>query len=218
VAARRPLGGKYGVGWLTTRRPCPDGQAAENAVLAALANAGFYAPSIDALAHAYPRIPPQAAAVLLGQLDSLQDLRTLEMVVRVLALAKDDFDPAPMLSLFERTTSEFLRWAISNTLAEARPRRAAEWIARAIRDQSLGQAREMLGLALARTNPPAGAIPLLIEFLGDLPGHAALGLAECGTPSELPALAHAAERLTGWQKRGVLRAIARIEKRNAARR
>jgi hypothetical protein len=78
----------------------------------------------------------------------------------------------------------------------------------------LGQAREMLRFSLARTGPPVVAIPLLIEFLGDLPGHAALGLAECGTPSELPALAQASEMLSGRQRRGVLRAIARIEKGN----
>jgi len=55
-------------------------------------------------------------------------------------------------------------------------------------------------LAAARTNPPDTANPVLLRLLDELPGHAALGLAESGTLSELPALERAYKSTTGWER------------------
>lgn len=183
-------------------------------VLKTSASHGYSANSIQDLLQRYTPVPVELANALLDLLKHVDNPNVLESVVRALGATRSGLDPSPIITLFERTQSENLRWAIANTLAEARPPSAGEWILGALKQKTHGKAREMLALAAARTNPPAKVNPALVELLAELPGHAALALAETGTPAELPALERAYTTARDWQRKELGRAIAVIRKRS----
>ncbi len=137
---------------------------------------------------------------------------------RALGAAREEFDAGPLVHLFERSDSPTLRWAIANTLAETRPAGLRDWLIRALQDRHYGKAREMLALAAARTNPPEVVNRVLVRLLDELPGHAALALAETGGPRELDALRRAYAGATGWEREQIGRTINMIERRDEERR
>ncbi len=181
-------------------------------VLDALERSGFAYQTLEAV-RSLARLPAQLTEALLEVLPEIHHPGVVDMVVRLIGQSRTDFDPHRLCELFDSTDSPSIRWAIANTLAEARPPRAAEWIRQRVNDTSLGTDREMLGLAVARTSPPSIANPLLLTMLTELPGHAALGLAESGTIAEVAVLEAVAAKLEGWQQQGVLLAIQKIKKR-----
>lgn len=191
-------------------------EAAEQAAIDYLASHGFVAASLSDLVQRYAPIRKDLAECLLDLLGKVEHPNVLESVVRALGAVRVEIDPSPLISLFERSKSETLRWAIANTLAEARLRVAGPWSLRAVRDRAYGKAREMLALAVARTNPPELANPVLTEFLGDFAGHAAMALAESGTTAELPALERAYASASGWQREEIGRAMTVIRRRTGA--
>ena len=75
----------------------------------------------------------------------------------------------------------------------------------------------MLTLAAARTNPPDVVNPVLVRLLDELPGHAALALAETGGPGEVEALRGAYQRATGWEREQIGRTINIIARRHEER-
>jgi hypothetical protein len=188
--------------------------AAERAVMEYLSSRGYSAVSLTDLVQRYAPINSNLAEDLLDSLSQVGHPAVLESVVRALGTVREDFDPLPLIGLFERTNSASLRWAIANTLAEARPRRAGQWILRSLSQRAYGKAREMLALAAARTNSPAAANRELVRLLDELPAHAGLALSESGTTQELPALEHAYAKAAGWVREELGRALAVIRARS----
>ena len=126
---------------------------------------------------------PLSAAVvdiLLKWLRQVEQEEIQEAIVRSLAVSGVEFDGAILVELFENTSSDLFRWAIANTIAEARPAGITDWLLRVVSDSRYGDARQMLLLAVARLAPTSVANKVLWEVFDELPGHAADGLAESG--------------------------------------
>jgi hypothetical protein len=191
--------------------------AAEKAATKYLENRGYPASSLSDLVNRYAPIQGELAAALVELLGTVKHPNVIESIVRALGATRYDLDPRPLIELFESSGSESLRWAIGNTIAEARPRGVGPWVLKALSNSTYGKSREMLALAAARTNPPDQANPVLLRLLDELPGHAALGLAESGTSSELPALERAYMSATGWEREQIGRTMAIIRRRTAER-
>ncbi|MCC7387822.1 MAG: hypothetical protein IT431_03550 [Phycisphaerales bacterium] len=187
-------------------------RAAELALLERLGEMGYQVESLTDLVERYAPLPADLVQALLRHLATEDHPNVQEAVVRALAAARS-VPAAPLIALFEGTSSEALRWAVANTLAEARPSEAAAWIQDAVHNEGYGRAREMLLLALARTSPPGRANVALASLLGSFPGHAALGLAESGTSAELPALEAAYGATSGWEHDQIGRTINLIRRR-----
>jgi HEAT repeat protein len=186
--------------------------------MARLAARGCAAKSLNELTERYAPLPEPLADALVDLLPSVDHPNVREGVVRALGARRTGFNVRPLLVLLEQTPSDSLRWAIANTLAEARPSDVASWVLQAVQDVRYGKAREMLALAAARTSAPAAANPVLVRLLAELPGHAALGLAESGTPKERPALRRAREQASGWEREQIGRTIDIITRRRQERR
>ena len=193
-------------------------EEAERAAMMRLAAQGYAANSLNELVERYAPMPGPLADALVDLLSSVDHPNVREGVVRALGATLAGFNVRPLLELFEQTPSDSLRWAIANTLAEARPSDVASWALQAVQDVRYGKAREMLALAAARTNAPDAANPVLVRLLAELPGHAALGLAESGTPKELPALRRAREQASGWEREQIGRTIDIIKRRRQEKR
>jgi hypothetical protein len=194
-----------------------EAEAAEQAAMEFLASRGYVARSLSALVQRYAPIPGDLAESLLDLLAEVDHPNVIESIVRALGAVRGSLDPSPLIRLFEQTESETLRWAIANTLAEARPTVAGPWILRAIRESAYGKAREMLALAGARTNHPEVVNPVLVDLLTELPSHAAMALRESGTAAELPALERAYSSSSGWQRKEIGRALSVVRKRASGR-
>jgi len=188
-------------------------EGVEREVMAALASRGYSAASLKELQEEFAPFPTELANNLVEMLRRVTDTNVLEAIVRALGATRGGFDASPMTKLYDETDAPSLRWAIANTLAEARPTASAAWLLLRAQDHRLGQAREMLPLAVARTSPPDIANPALVRLLAEMPGHAALGLAESGGLGELAPLKQAYHRAQGWEREQVGRAIAIIERR-----
>lgn len=191
-----------------------DVEAAERQVLEYLASQGFVAASFADLLQRYSPIEADLADALVNSLGPVSCTSVIDSVVRALGAVRCEFDPSRLIELFEKTNSESIRWAIANTLAEARPQSAGQWILRSLNQSGYGKAREMLALAAARTNSPAVVNPELVTLLDELPGHAAVALSESGTTDELPALERAYARSSGWTRDELGRALAVIRARS----
>jgi hypothetical protein len=194
-------------------RSSADISAAEKAATEYLANRGYPASSLSDLVNRYAPIGGELATTLVELLGTVKHPNVLDSVVRALGATRHDLDLSPLIDLFEGSSSESLRWAIGNTIAEARPPGVGPWVLKAVSNSSYGKSREMLALAAARTNPPDQANPVLLRLLDELPGHAALGLAESGTASELPTLERAYKAAKGWEREQIGRTIAIIRRR-----
>ena len=189
----------------------------EARVMQFLTERGVGATSIDELVSTRAPLDKKIVDGLLAALATTSSVNVLEAIVRALGAAADPFDAAPLARLFEQTESEQLRWAIANTLALVRPAELRDWIVKAVRERRYGKAREMLALAVARTSPRRLANEVLVDLLGEMPGHAALGLAEIGGPEELEALQRAHSAAHGWEKEQIGRTISIITRRREER-
>jgi hypothetical protein len=182
-------------------------------VLDDLRELGFVASSLAEFVRAYAPLPTEASAALLKHLRAADDDSLREPIVRALGGAGEGFDPTALRDLFEATTSEGLRWAIANTMAELRPLLLRDWLGRALMTVRYGKAREMLAVAVGRTLPAAEACHLLMEVYDQLPGHVAMALAECGGAAEAAFLRTRQPASAGWVKKEIDGAIKMIEKR-----
>jgi hypothetical protein len=182
-------------------------------VLEDLAGAGLRVDSIeDLLAHHAP-LSPAVVRILLAWLPRVLHEQVQEMLIRALAAAREPFDGRALAILFDVTASHANKWAVANTMAEARPRDITGWLVARTQDPSSGSAREMLVLALARIAPRSISIPILLSMIEELPGHVADALAEVGGPDELTWLRRVCGQTRGWQRKAVQRAIRQIERR-----
>lgn len=187
--------------------------AEEAALLSRLLEYGHGAGSLQDLVERNTPLPSGLAEALTDALASVSEPALQESIVRALGASGAPFDLQPLIRLFEETTSEPLRWAIANTFAELRPLGIRTWLLAALRNPVYGKAREMLALAVARTSPASDANSVLLALLEEMPGHAALALAESGTAEELRVLEARLASAKGWVKKVIERAIRTISRR-----
>jgi hypothetical protein len=212
-AAQLAANPEYQAGLAAQQQRAAAIEAEAQPVVADLRAAGYAVNSIGDLRRSYGPLPPAAVQILLRWLPRISPSPLQDAIVRDLAYVTEAFDVRPLLLLFEETSSESLRWAIANTLAELRPLDARGWIIAALQNREYGRAREMLPLTLARIAPRELANPILLEHLDEMPGHIALGLAESGGLPEAAVLRRKAAGETGWIRKEIQRAIRKIERR-----
>lgn len=188
-------------------------QTVTRSLLEALAARGYPIATLDDLPARYAPLPESVVGVVLEKLLEIHDPGVQEQLVRALGAAAVPFDGAPLVRLFEATESEAVRYAVANTLAQANPRGIAEWALQAVRNAEYGAAREMLALAVARHAAPDQANPVLLGLLDELPGHAALALAESGRAREMEMLEAKHAEASGWVRKEIGRAVSVIRRR-----
>ncbi len=169
--------------------------------------------SLDRLAHEYAPLSTDIVKVLLKWIPRIADDYLQESIIRSLGATRARFDGKPLIEAFENSQSEGLRWAIANTIAEARPTGVVDWLIGVIQDQDYRDARQMLLLALARLAPKQIANDILSSVFDQFPGHAALALAESGGPRELALLRAKRSKYKGWIKKEIDKAVRSIAKR-----
>jgi len=189
---------------------------AEKEILLSLAQAGVNADSLAKLRDS-GQVPSIAVDVLMKWLWRTEDPDILEGVVRTLGAAKDSFDGTPLARVFDHTDHFGLRWAIANTIACVHPIGLSDWLESRLTDMSLGRTREMLAVAAGQMLVPATASKLLRRVFPELPGHCAMGLAECGGQEELAFLAIELNKHSGWVRKEIKKAINKIAGRKAGR-
>lgn len=145
--------------------------------------------------------------VLLTWLGQIEQEEIQAAIVRSLTASGVEFDGAILVELFENSSSDSLRWAIANTIAEARPVGITDSLLRVVPDSSYGDARQMLLLALARLVPATCANKVLWDVFDELPGHAADALAESGDSHALEELRKRRNSYKGWVRNRIDRAI-----------
>ena len=182
-------------------------------LLQELTAAGYTATSLDELLTKYAPLPSAIVILLLDSLSEVADIAVQEQIVRALGASAGAFDGTSLITVFENTHSAGLQYAIANTMAQADVRDVAHWILDAVQDPARGTARQMLALAAARRNSPTLANPILLGLLDELPGHAALALAESGEGRELEALEKKYPASAGWEKQQIGRAMSAIRRR-----
>lgn len=182
-------------------------------LLEALSAAGFPVASLDDLLPRHAPLSEPIVELLLESVTEIGDVAVQEQIVRALGAAAVPFPAAPLILLFRATCSDALRYAIANTIANADVRGANSWLLDAVKNSEFGTARQMLALAVARHVPPAQGNPVLVSLLDDMPGHAALALAESGQAAQLSELERRYETASGWEKRELGRAMSVIRRR-----
>ena len=182
-------------------------------VLRDLACVGITLSDLEELPRKYAPLVPQVVEVLLRWIPGVEDERVQEHLVRALAASGEPFDGRPLVDLFEKSQSEVLRWAIANTLAEARPLGISDWLVSAVTGSSYGQPREMLLLAMARLVPVEPAKEMLRSLFDEFPGHAAMAFGEIGTPDDIGLLELKRRATKGWVRKEIDKAIRRIRSR-----
>jgi hypothetical protein len=185
----------------------------EKPLLEQLGKIGVDAVSLADLVARHSPLRQEIVGVLRTALGQASDEGLQEAIVRALAASRESFPGDELLRLFESTRSETLRWAIANTLAEARPSVDFHWLADRLADPREGKAREMLTLALARRAPLVASLPILRSVLTDIPGHVAMALAEVGTLEDAALLREQLPASKGWVRKEIEKAIRRIERR-----
>ncbi|QQS48187.1 MAG: hypothetical protein IPM66_05965 [Acidobacteriota bacterium] len=174
---------------------------------------GIDVDSLHDLVRAYAPLSIAITDILLKWLQQSTDEIILEHLVRALGASQIDFNGKPLVNLFEKTRSSQLRWAIANTISEARPSNITDWILNAVSNQSYGKSREMLILAIAQLASPHVSNSILVNLFDEFPGHVSAALAISGRKKELEFLKEKCKISKGWVKREIIKAIQSIEKR-----
>jgi HEAT repeat protein len=110
--------------------------------------------------------------VLVRWLPQISDRSVKEDLIRALSVPWAKAEAEPILQQeFRRLPGEqdptgTLRWAIGNALETMADRSSFDSLADLARDRQFGTAREMIVLALAKTNDPR-AVDILLELLDD---------------------------------------------------
>lgn len=201
--------------------------AMERPVLADLRAAGVVVPSLGNAKDfaSYMPLSPKIVAVLLHWLP-LVHWRLKEPIARLLAASAEAFDGTVLADEFDKSllvntddlpTAEAislgdLRWAIANTIAEARPYGIGDWILKTVMEPSLGKSKEMLLFGLARLLPQEQAREILTQFFEEFPSHCANGLAELGANVDLEFLEESKAAYGGEIRKGIERAIKSLKR------
>jgi len=154
---------------------------AEQPILKDLLGAGYEVSSLDELVNTKTLLPDTIIQVLLKWLPQIKNNSVLEMTVRsVSAAQKNTFNGSVLTEIFERTTSDNIRWVISNAIASSLPFGIAEWVVKAIQNKSYGYSREMLCDALVKLVSPEESRIILTSIYDQLPIHATVALGKVG--------------------------------------
>lgn len=207
--------------FVARERASEEARAARNHQIAALlepmmaeiARAGYEASDLNDLVGRYAPLAGDVVRVLLSWLPQISDLSVKEQIVRTLGASAMPFLGTELVTAFETVDAEPFRWAVANTIAEARPLGLESWLPPALLRERYGKAREMLLIAAARLLPSAQANPLILRFLESMPLHAAKALAESGGSSELAILEERLAVTKGIEHKELERAIRKIRKR-----
>ncbi|HTE47908.1 MAG TPA: hypothetical protein VK636_21885 [Gemmatimonadaceae bacterium] len=178
-----------------------------------LAANGYSITGLHELAQRYAPLPASVVAALLDWLPRVGDPGVQEEIVRALAAANAPFPGVVLTELFEATPVELLRWAIANTIAEARPTGVDTWVAQALLNEQYGRAREMLTLAAARLVDRENANAILQSLLDEFPLHVPMALGEIGDERAARLLEARLEGAKGAQRKELESALRRIRKR-----
>lgn len=182
-----------------------------------LAAAGYPVSSIDETVSLYAPLPARVVDLILEFLTDVNDSSVQDQLCRALGASAVPIDGLPLITLFRNSKSDSVRYAIANTMALGPVTGIGPWALETVQDSGIGTARQMLVLAAARNNDAAIVNPVLVKLLGEIPGHAALALAETGGHRELDALESAYSLASGWEKREIGRSISVIRRRIAER-
>ncbi|MBX3445010.1 MAG: hypothetical protein KF774_21600 [Planctomyces sp.] len=127
------------------RRRMEQIQNAQQPVLKRLADVGISVEEVSDLFNKYERTPDAAVPVIFESLQTCEEDRILEMLVRALGGARVPIDGRPLIELYKKTWSEGLRFAILNTIAIVKPHSIAEWLAEARQNPHLYKTLKKLG-------------------------------------------------------------------------
>jgi hypothetical protein len=108
--------------------------AATRPLLDSLAAIGLPVKRLADLPERYAPLPDPAVRALLGALPEIQNVRAQDLIARALATSAVPFDGKPLAQLFEPADSPDLRWAIANTLSEAKAQGVTDWVLKALAD------------------------------------------------------------------------------------
>jgi hypothetical protein len=182
-------------------------------LLAELNDMGYAISDLNDLKQKYAPLPDDVVRVLLTWVPRISDLTVKEQIVRSLGASARPFPGAELISTFEATESEPLRWAIANTISLAAPRGLEQWLPGALSNERYGNARQMLVIAAARMLSPSEANTLILPLLNQMPLHVATALAEIGGTRELGILEERLGTAKGIERKELQRAIRKIGKR-----
>lgn len=180
-----------------------------------LAAIGYPVATLDEIVQRYAPLPREVVTVLLDALRRVESTAAQEQIVRALGASGVSFSGDSLVELFNRTDSDSLRYAVANTMAEAPVTGIGLWVLQAAQDEQIGTARQLLLLAAARHNAAPVANPVLLGLLDQLPGHAAMALAETGGHREIRELERKYEEARGWEREQIGRALSVIRRRIA---
>lgn len=181
---------------------------------------GVLVQSVQELIERHAPLSPDVVSILSDWLPKITDDQVREGLVRALGAASEPFDGSILVDCFNSTSSESLRWAIANTIAEVRPLGISVWLVTAVTKVELGDSRQMLVLALGRMMKPRESRPILRSLLSQMPGHVALALADVGDDQDAKVLGSMLESIRGevspsaaWIRASLAKAIHQIESR-----
>lgn len=115
-------------------------------VIASLNAIGLQGETIEAIAEKNAPFSSSAVAILISYIQSINEERVLESLVRALCVAEMRFDGRTLADRFDQTSDESLKWAIANTIALTRPHSIEEWLAQKLRHRYWGKTLRELGL------------------------------------------------------------------------
>ena len=180
-------------------------------VLKVLEGMGYRASSVSELPQRYAPLPGPLVNVLLRAVEEVRSEAVLDEIVRALGAAGVQFDGSTLASLFDRTDSQPLKWAIANTLAAGRAQGIGQWVLVRLRDPAAGKAREMLAHAAVALGPSEETLAALVALLAEMPGHAAMALRQLGDRRALDPLRASRESALDWERLEIVKAIRAIE-------
>jgi HEAT repeat protein len=138
-----------------------------------------------------------------------------EMLVRCLSVPVARGVAAPVLiEEFQQardTSGLGIRWVIANALSVVADETVFDDLVTIARDRSYGRAREMLMLAIARTENPK-AVDVLLELLNDdeVAGHAVMALGNLGERKARPAVEQFLEHPKPWVREEAKKALVKL--------
>ena len=95
---------------------------------------------------------------------------------------KRPYSGAPLIRLWEATTSEAMKWEIAYTIAEAKPTGVSDWLLQELSKPQNGTAREWLFIAAAKLAPESEANERIIASFDDVPDSTKAGITSNGIP------------------------------------
>jgi len=110
--------------------------------------------SINDIVNKYAPLPRDLVEMLLQWIERISgtfvedmsiEARVVQIWVRALAAAKDQFDGQILVKCFERTNSESLKWAVANTVALTKPHSIDDWLTEKLKNEYWGKTLRDLG-------------------------------------------------------------------------